>query len=410
MKFFFAGQNNFGNRGCEALIRSTSWMIRQRIPDASFLCPSYDIQADQAQWPTSAQMGIEFVDAPPFPTAVKWWSRATRVLPPLEERTRPSFSLGAKQVQQFRQCQGLIMTGGDVISLDYGVPSLYEWSGLVDNAREMGLKTILWAASVGPFTKKPGVERFMVKHLAAYDAITVRETESLRYLQQQLGLKNVSLVADPAFNLQPEAFDVSQLIDGDGQDVVGLNVSPLIRGFRESEESKQQLDREVVAFIRDVVSKRNLRVLLLPHVDPLDNSVFNSDSHYMRGLLNQVADLSDRVRMAPNKLNAGQLKHLLSKMRYFMGARTHATIGAISMSVPTLSIAYSVKAKGINKDLFGDLRYVLETPKVTSTTLMEGLDLLIHDEPAIKSLLADKLPEWRSRAFGSVDRLQEVMR
>jgi colanic acid/amylovoran biosynthesis protein len=185
MKFYFAGQNNFGNRGCEALIRSTSWMIRQRIPDARFLCPSFDIPADQAQWPTSSQMGIEFVDAPPFPTAIKWWSRATRVLPPLEERTHPTFTPGSSQVNQLRQCQALIMTGGDVISLDYGAPSLYEWSGLADNARDMGLKTILWAASVGPFTKKPGIERNMVKHLAGYDAITVRETESLQILQQQ---------------------------------------------------------------------------------------------------------------------------------------------------------------------------------------------------------------------------------
>lgn len=409
MKLYLAGQNNFGNRGCEALVRSTAWMVRQRIPDAHLLCPSYDIPTDQKQWPGASQLGIEFVDAAPFSTTVKWWARAGRLLPPLLEQTRPSYTLKTAQVQQLQQCQALIMTGGDTLSLDYGIPSLYDWAGFVDAARDKGLKTILWAASVGPFSKKPGVERFMVKHLAAYDAITVRETESLRYLQQQLGLKNVSLVADPAFNLQPEAFDVSQLIDGDGQDVVGLNVSPLIRGFRESEESKQQLDREVVAFIRDVVSKRNLRVLLLPHVDPLDNSVFNSDSHYMRGLLNQVADLGDRVRMAPNKLNAGQLKHLLSKMRYFMGARTHATIGAISMSVPTLSIAYSVKAKGINKDLFGDLRYVLDTPKVTSATLMEGLDLLIRDEAAIKALLADKLPQWRAKAFGSVDRLQEIM-
>lgn len=44
----------------------------------------------------------------------------------------------------------------------------------------------------------------------------------------------------------------------------------------------------------------------------------------------------------------------------FIGARTHATIAAYSSCVPTLVVGYSIKARGIAKDLFGtDEGYVL---------------------------------------------------
>lgn len=44
----------------------------------------------------------------------------------------------------------------------------------------------------------------------------------------------------------------------------------------------------------------------------------------------------------------------------FIGARTHATIAAYSSLVPTLVVGYSVKARGIARDLFGtEKNYVL---------------------------------------------------
>ena len=108
-------------------------------------------------------------------------------------------------------------------------------------------------------------------------------------------------------------------------------------------------------------------------------------------------------------MNATQIKYLLSQCRYFIGARTHATIGALSTGVPTISIAYSVKAKGLNKDLFGHNRYVLETPKVSRQTLWESLATLQAEEEDIRALLAERIPLWRERAEVSVKVLQKVL-
>ena len=83
--------------------------------------------------------------------------------------------------------------------------------------------------------------------------------------------------------------------------------------------------------------------------------------------------------------------------------RTHATIAAWSTHVPTVSIAYSVKAIGLNTDLFGDLRYVLETPRLSRVTLWDSLEKLRTDEQSIKILLGQRIPEWQWRARLAAD-------
>lgn len=404
MKFFLAGHNNFGNRGCEALVRSTTGMIHSRLNESSFYCPSRLAELDKRQWTDSDSVGIKFVEASPFSNKLRWWSRACKIISPIEALYRPRCPLDSQSYELVKKSDALIMTGGDVISLDYGVASVYFWANFVEHAVNLGKPAILWAASVGPFTAKPAVEREMVKHLKRYAAITVRESATYEYLQG-LGLNHVQQVADPAFTMTPEAFDVTELTFGNNQNVLGLNVSPLVRGYRKDKDSRELFDRDVVNFIKDVVGKTDMSVLLVPHVDPLDGSSVNSDSAYMQGLLAQLGLHHDRVRLAPRNLNAAQLKYLISNCRFFIGARTHATIGAFSTGVPTISIAYSAKAKGINKDLFGDTRFVLDTNLVSRATLHDSLDLLIHEEDATRSLLHDRIPEFRENAHKSVDAL-----
>ncbi len=78
-----------------------------------------------------------------------------------------------------------------------------------------------------------------------------------------------------------------------------------------------------------------------------------------------------------SKYNAKELKGYISRCRAFVGARTHSTIAAYSTGVPTLAIGYSVKARGIAKDLFGTeetmfCRYQISNQK---NSLVKALDL-----------------------------------
>ena len=72
----------------------------------------------------------------------------------------------------------------------------------------------------------------------------------------------------------------------------------------------------------------------------------------MQLLFNKYKD-SKRVILVDDH-NCMQQKYIISQCRFFVGARTHSTIAAYSTCVPTLVVGYSVKARGIARDLFGD--------------------------------------------------------
>jgi polysaccharide pyruvyl transferase WcaK-like protein len=408
MKFYLAGQQNFGNRGCEALVRSVTGIVRERLPDSKFLVPTLDQPRDSAQWPEMAAAGCEFVAAPARSTRIKWWNRGITRMPALLPLWEPSYTPETFVMDQFAQCDGVLMIGGDVISLDYGPGSLFLWSGLMDAARRSGCPTMLFAASVGPFNANPVIERYMVNHLQRYSAISVRESASHSYLQR-LGLKNSVLVADPAFRLAPEPTSLGSPFDQPGEGVLAFNISPLIDdGWQRHNPGKSLLD-ECAAFVQRVLSETNLTVALLPHVDPLDGGNVNSDSHYMAGLLVKLGGASNRLALVRRGLNAAQLKHVIGSCRYLIAARTHATVAGWSQYVPTISIAYSVKALGLNQDLFDSHDYVLETPKVERSTLWASYSLLKQRESALRTHLAERIPTWRVNAGKSADLLASVL-
>ncbi len=398
MKIYLTGQNNFGNRGCEALVRSTIAVLRRRWPDATFLVPSLDIERDSRQWPDAAAHGVEWVKAPSIGRRFIHWNRVVSRLPALAALPWPGLAADDPLRQQLASCDLLLSIGGDNYALDYGLASLAFFVAVAEAAMQAGKPAVLWGASVGPFSRLPAVEKKMVKHLGRLQAVTVRESHSLNYLRG-LGLNaNLHAVVDSAFVLDKEAVADLPWPQAGADGVLGLNLSPLVDKVRQQAGAARPLADEAIDFLRRVLAETDMGVLLVPHVAPLDGSERNNDERYMAALLERLGDSGGRVVMLPGGLNAIQLKGAISRCQAFIGARTHATIAAMSTAVPTVSIAYSVKALGINRDLFGDERYVLDTRTLDAAALWSALQGLRADRSAIDQLYAEQLPEWRERA------------
>jgi len=341
--------------------------------------------------------GGRFVQALTVPAIIKWWNRLIRVVPPVKAMWEPRCSLPSFAAEDLKGCDAVLMIGGDIISLDYGPGSLFMWSCFMDAVHRAGYPTMLYAASVGPF-KDPVFERYMVAHLQRYSVITVRESASYAYLAR-LGVRNVTLVADPAFRLGTQSLALDVPFAQPGAGVLGFNLSPLIEESWLKAGNVGSLVTEAAAFLQKVLSETSYSVALIPHVDPHDESGHNSDSAFMFRILEELGGKTERLALVQPGLNAAQLKHLIGSCRYFMGARTHATIAAWSRGVPTTSIAYSIKAKGLNQDLFGSLAYVLQTPDVNKNTLWEHFTGLITDEETVKKLLESRIPDWRANGL-----------
>ena len=104
------------------------------------------------------------------------------------------------------------------------------------------------------------------------------------------------------------------------------------------------------------------------------------------------------------------LKGYISKCRFFIGARTHSTIAAYSTCVPTLVVGYSVKARGIAKDLFGTWEnYVLPAQEIKEKNeLTNSFIWLQENESNIKKHLSDILPEYKSRINNGLEALKSL--
>ncbi len=397
MRFYLTGQRNFGNRGCEAIVRSTVAALRRAYGDVKVLVPSDDADRDSAQWPEAATRGVEFVKAyvPPY---TRYWVHFQRLPVPMLKRAGWPFPFPRWLNDQIESVDTVLSVGGDNYSLDYRLPSLLmAMDGL---AMDMGKSVFLWGASVGPFERDPHFLTAIRDHLGRIDRIMVRESVSFKYLTQTLGLSNVTQMVDPAFTLAKQEVECAKFWPKEpGNGVIGLNVSPLIERYK---KPGQDLIAEVSNFIRQVAEKQGYGVLLIPHVIPLDGRAENNDAHYMAKILAACRSLGSQVTMMPWTLNASQIKYVISQLRFFIGARTHATIAALSSGVPTISIAYSVKARGINRDIFDSEDVVLSTPDVTEKSLLSKFAYLHENETVLRTVLSRKMPQYADRVHSVV--------
>lgn len=390
-RIYLSGQRNFGNRGCEAIVRSTVLGLNKVFNNVEILIPSDDIVRDQKQWPEAVEYCVKFVDAYiPFHTRV--WANIQRLPFKFLKQAGWPFPFPKQLVDQLKTVDAVLSVGGDNYSLNYRLPSLL--SGIDQLAMALGKPVFIWGASVGPFEAEPHFVPKIREHLANMNNIFARESITFSYLTKNLGLKNVTMTADPAFALPKEPVDTAGFWpEKSANGVLGLNLSPLIESYK---TNGQDLKAQTIQFIREVVVK-GYQVILIPHVIPLNGSSKNNDATYMAAILSELDDIKNNVRIMPAHLNASQIKSVISQLRFFIGARTHATIAALSSGVPTVSISYSVKANGINKDLLGDMPVVLSTENLSASSLMTYLDFLEKNESLIKSKLEANLPEWLNK-------------
>ena len=176
--------------------------------------------------------------------------------------------------------------------------------------------------------------------------------------------------------------------------------------IQDNEESAGITMKNYRTLIRYIVENTGLQIALIPHV-VWDR---NDDRKPIHELYEQFKD-TGRILELPDG-TCEELKGYIARCRMFIGARTHATIAAYSSLVPTLVVGYSVKARGIARDLFGtEKNYVLPVQLLRKEEdLTEAFRWLAAKEEAIRSQLAAKMPAYKEAAMQTgkeVDHLWE---
>jgi len=406
-RFYLTGHHTFSNRGCEAIVRSTAQLLREQFGDVEVFVPSSDIVKDRELWPSAEDFGVKFVPAY-LPVVTRYWTHLQQLPIPLLKRAIWPFPLPQRVRETIEGVDCVLSVGGDNYSLDYLLPSLL--MGVNRCAMDLGTPVVLWGASVGPFERELHFLPVIRRHLGRMTLIAARESATVEYLTK-LGLGDkVIQAADPAFGLAPEHVSTVAFWPQDrGEGVLGFNASPLLLRYHPSSKSQSTWLDEVAGFIRYSVVSRKLGVLLVPHVIPHNGIEKNNDAAFLGHLLERLGNLGNHVRLMSSRLNAVETKYVISQCRFFIGARTHSTIASLSSGVPTTSISYSVKSEGINRDLFGHTRYVLDNSEVVQTSLIERLNQLMQEEDGLQPLLKQKTTEMIERTKLAMRKVAEVL-
>ncbi len=396
--FLLVGNASCLNRGCEAILRGTVRILRTVFEKCRIVNANFDI-LDPPYIPAEPDPDIVHRPLPLVHKRTAKWvvaQAAGRVFPALGRHLR----YGPLR-REIPGAQAILSIGGDNYSLDYGVPWIFVNLDRYVLAR--GRRLIIWGASVGPFDREASFAKVIHDHLRReVAAIFVREERSRAYLARHGISESVHVMPDPAFVMDAEPVTDAEvgfpLPDG----AIGVNLSPLMARYVTNRDAAAWETR-AVEVVRDLLKAYDRPIVLVPHV----TSPNHDDHLFLTRVKSRLPP--GAVLMLPRTLSAAQTKHVISRLSCLVAARTHATIAAFSTCVPTVTLAYSVKAWGINEALFGHTRYVIGPADLTPAAVTEITGRVLGETPAIRECLAGKMEGISREALEAGHTLKSII-
>jgi polysaccharide pyruvyl transferase WcaK-like protein len=380
-----------GNHGCEAIVRTTNAILRKTIPIDTLQLASYNKQQDIIH-------GVENIDE-----FINFESIQTKSIVNISgaiySRIFKKPSLRNKKhvkdiINNIRKDNIYVSIGGDIYSYKGVVP--YDVLTINKKVHSSGNKLILWGCSIG----EDCLTSSIIPDLNKYDLIIARESITYQSLLSKKIGKNVKLYPDPAFILSTQLPDDKR--EFDIGNIIGINISPLII---EKEQNVGIALKNYDALIQHIIDTTDAKIALIPHVV----WEINDDRKLLKQLYNQFKN-TGRIILIEDQ-NCMCLKWYISQCKIFIGARTHATIASYSTCVPTLVVGYSVKAKGIAKDLFGTYEnYVIPVQSLRcSDDLIKAYEWVNNNYEKIKKHLSMIMPNYIQKAWNAGTEIKKLI-
>lgn len=379
MRIALYGNGSSGNHGCEAIVRGTYTLIKEPLTILSEEMDE-DIIYGLAKF-------CNVLDAKNGKISK---ARLIRAYMKLKLKNNYTDMDGLPYVDSIKKIKGKVdfalSAGGD----NYCYENQAFYAFLNKEYQKKGIKTVLWGCSIEPEVIK---KKKVLEDLKSYNLIVARESITYQSLKE-IGA-NVILNPDPAFYMKSEKCILDKRFENG--DVIGVNISPMIISNEKCNGSAYENYRKMIEYI---LNHTSMYIALIPHVVWKQN-----DDRTILQKIYKEFNYNERIILV-NDHTAPQLKYIISKCRIFVGARTHSTIAAYSTEVPTLVVGYSVKARGIAKDIFGtDQNYVLPVQELRNgEELTNAFQWIQEREIHIRKHLKETIPNYveQGRKFKTI--------
>lgn len=379
MKIVIYGHGGSQNHGNEAIVRG----VHELFPDAALLLYSFCPEADY-------KFGLDEICEIRYQqriwnrlSPVRIWSACMdRVFNKPEIRYRHWFNAFLKEADK----QAVYMLeAGDQYCEDGPHRQWYRF--LNRQLHKRGVKTIMLGCTINPeVIADPDV----IEDLKLYTLIIAREHMTYENLHKVGIVENVKYAPCPAFAMKSKRHDdLPKMFDK--QYVVGMNTGFLAQGNEVYYENMMANFRSAIDF---VLKNTDFGIALIPHV--------NWDSTYSDfASLNELKrefEKSDRVVIV-DEHSASEQRYIISKCRFMIALRTHATIPALAEKVPTVIAGYKIKSSAIAHDIFTDDHHVLAHVQSlqNADVIKNCLVWLIDNEVTMRQYLEYRMPEYMEK-------------
>ena len=382
MKYFLFNHEGSKNHGCEAIVRGSMNIIENSDEKAEFVLSSNNPSDDEI---------INNITVKSAKT--RDLTKVEKLIAAVDLKINNSETYALQKmyspiVSDAEDCDICLSVGGDT----YCYGDNHGIQVLTRELKKRGKKTVLWGASIGA----EDLSERKLESLRDFDAIFTREPITYELLKENGANDNIYLFSDPAFCM--ERVEVEPIDGFTRENTLGFNISPLVA-------SGDPRKKEIVEdFLKFIFENTTMKVLLVPHVVEENNN----DYDFMKPIFEKF-EHTGRIAILPPDLEARQYKGYIAGTRFFIGARTHSTIAAYSSGVPTIALGYSVKARGIAKDIFGEEKYVLDIKAMTDyEELRDEFLKLLENENEIRRELMKSIPLRMRSAMEAGEMLQKI--
>jgi polysaccharide pyruvyl transferase WcaK-like protein len=309
----------------------------------------------------------------------------------------------------------LSIAGGDSFSDIYGLRRFFY----------MVLPQILVIVLKKPLVQLPQTYGPYNKIISLRIAKYIIERSSMIYSRDYEGLKEIKKIFSPSnssdrvrfshdmgFALPPEIPSVSSIsflpLAVDKKPLIlGINVSGLLHMGGYTRDNMFNLRMDYRNFVRQLIEyaivKKNASVLLIPHV-------FGASEHSESDLMvcekfydEFKSRFHGKIFVVRGNYSPGEIKWIIGQCNWFVGARMHACIGALSQCVPTVPIAYSKKFFGVMETI-GVESMVVDARTISNEEAFRIVDRLFSEHEVIRRSLEARIPCVLENVLGLVAR------
>lgn len=384
-KYFFPLHFDSGNRGCEAIARGTIEILSMQKDEYYGLCS--DMELDR-------KVGLsDLATLLPSPGENAFFYKVRKRL--IRDKEQKKMFRYHRLYNEFMDLidkdSCMFITGGDMLCYTNN-----EVNYINDALAAKKRRTILWGCSVGEENLTPE----KIDTLKNFSLITARESLTYQMLKEKLGLDTVQLFPDPAFVLHAEEVSLPSYFE---HDCVGINLSNFV-GANVAFDT--DFGKNILALMKFILLETDFDIVLMPHV-----FWKGQDDRIICNAVYKQFEHSNRIHVLnSSNMNYGQIRYAISKCRFFIGARTHSMISAYSTCTPSLALGYSVKSRGIAKDIGLSDELVVDYRLLEfEQELQQAFQYLMEHEDMIKNHLKVVMPEYCQKAYAAKGVLEGEM-